>query len=102
VLRGSVPIATVAVPRSLTVIETIRRFQLEHPGVQIDLLHDGARDRVGLVADGEVDVAITPLTRRAGSALRVEPLASTPPVIVCPADHRVGRGTGGGPPRGGR
>jgi DNA-binding transcriptional LysR family regulator len=88
-LRGSVRIATVAVPRSLNVIETVRRFQLEHPGVEIDLLHDGARDLVGLVADGEVDFAITPLTHRTGSALRFEPLTSTPLVIVCPADHRL-------------
>src|SRR4051812_45286911 len=88
-LRGSVRIATVAVPRSLNVIETIRRFQREHPDVAIDLLHDGARDLVGLVADGDVDFAITPLTHRPGPALRFEPLVSTPLVMVCPADHRL-------------
>jgi DNA-binding transcriptional LysR family regulator len=88
-LRGSVRIATVAVPRRLDVIETIRRFQREHPDVEIHLLHDGARDLVGLVADGEVDFAITPLTRRTGPALRFELLARTPLVIVCPASHRL-------------
>jgi DNA-binding transcriptional LysR family regulator len=88
-LRGSVRIATVAVPRDLNVIETIRRFQRKHPDVQIDLLHDGARDLVGLVADGDVDFAITPLTHRTGPALKFEPLVSTPLVIICPADHRL-------------
>jgi len=88
-LRGSVRIATVAVPRRLNVIETIRRFQREHPDVEIDLLHDGARDLVGLVADGEVDFAITPFTHRTGPELRFEPLATTPIAIVCPADHRL-------------
>jgi DNA-binding transcriptional LysR family regulator len=87
--RGSVRIATVAVPRSLDVVETIRRFQVKHPNVEIDLLHDGARDLVGLVADGEVDFAITPLTHRSGPALRFEPLISTPLVIVCPTAHRL-------------
>src|SRR4051794_28827924 len=88
-LRGSVRIATVAVPRSLNVIETIRRFQQEHPDVEVDLLHDGAEDLVGLVADGDVDFAVTPLTHRTSPALRFEPLASTPVVIVCPADHAL-------------
>ena len=86
-LRGSVRIATVAVPRSLDPIEAIRRFQQEHPDVEIDLLHDGARDLVGLVADGDVDFAITPLTHRTRPALRFEPLVSTPVVIFCPAGH---------------
>src|SRR3954447_9363411 len=88
-LRGSVRIATVAVPRSLNVIETIRRFQREHPDVEIDLLHDGARDLLGLVADGDVDFAIPPRPRRTGPALRFELLARTPLVIICPASHRL-------------
>src|SRR4051794_2548588 len=88
-LRGSVRIATVAVPPELNAIHTIHRFQQEHPDVEIHLLHDGARDLVGLVADGDADFAITPLTHRTGPALRFEPLATTPLVIVCPAGHRL-------------
>jgi DNA-binding transcriptional LysR family regulator len=86
-LRGSVRIATVAVPRRLDAMETIRRFREQHPDVEIHLLHDGARDLVGLVADGDVDFAITPLTHRTRPALRFEPLVSTPLVILCSADH---------------
>jgi DNA-binding transcriptional LysR family regulator len=89
VLRGSVRVGTVAVPRRVDVVETIRRFQKLHPGVQVHVLHDGASDLIGLVADGQVDFAVTPLTRRAGPTLRFEPVMSTPLVLACPAGHRL-------------
>jgi DNA-binding transcriptional LysR family regulator len=89
-LRGSVRVATVAAPRSVDVVETIRQFQERHPGVQVYLLYDGARDLVRLVAEGKVDLAITPLTHGTSPALRFEPLLSTPLVAVCPAGHRLG------------
>ena len=89
-LRGSVRIATVAVPRSVDPVVAIRRFQDRHPGVQVHVLHDGARDLVGLVAEGQVDLAITPLTRRTSPALLFEPVVSTPLGVVCPAGHRLG------------
>jgi DNA-binding transcriptional LysR family regulator len=57
--------------------------------VQVHVLHDGATDLIGLVADGKVDFAITPLTHRAGAALRFEPVISTPLVAACPAGHRL-------------
>jgi DNA-binding transcriptional LysR family regulator len=88
-LRGSVRVATVAVPRAVDVFETVRRFREEHPGVEIYVLQDGAREVVGLVAEGEVDFAIAPLIRRAGPALRFEHILSTPVVVLCPADHRL-------------
>jgi DNA-binding transcriptional LysR family regulator len=88
-LRGSVRIATVAVPRSIDVSETIRRFQDEHPGVDVHLVSDCARHVVELVADGQVDFAITPLTLRTSPALRFEPLVRTPLVVACPAGHRL-------------
>jgi DNA-binding transcriptional LysR family regulator len=55
VIRGTVRIATVALPRDLNVMSVLMDFRAAHPGVQVHLLHDGARDLVGLVADGEVD-----------------------------------------------
>jgi DNA-binding transcriptional LysR family regulator len=88
-LSGSVRIATVAVPRSVDVVGTIARFAVEHPGVDVQVLHDGASDLVGLVADGQVDFAVTPLTRRTTPALRFEPLLTTPLVLVCPRGHRL-------------
>ena len=88
-LRGTVRVATVAVPRRVDVVETIRQFQARNPGVQVYLLHDGAKDLVGLVAEGQVDLALTPLTHRTGPALRFEPVLSTPLAVVCPAGHRL-------------
>jgi DNA-binding transcriptional LysR family regulator len=81
-------VATVAVPRDLDVADTILAFQDEHPGVDVHVIHDGARDLVGLVADGQVDFALTPLTRRTTPALRFEPMVSSPLVLICPAGHR--------------
>jgi DNA-binding transcriptional LysR family regulator len=52
-LRGTVRVATVAVPRRVDVVETIRQFQERNPGVQVYLLHDGAKDLVRLVAEGQ-------------------------------------------------
>jgi DNA-binding transcriptional LysR family regulator len=89
-LRGSVRVATVAVPRNMDVVMTIRRFQDQHPGVHVHVLHDGAKDLIGLVADGQVDLAITPLTHRTSPALKFDPLTSTPLAVMCPAGHRLG------------
>jgi DNA-binding transcriptional LysR family regulator len=88
-LHGSVRIATAAMPRSIDVEETIRRFQDQHPGVDVHLVPEGAKDVATLVAEGKVDFAIAPRTRRPGTALRFEPLFSTPLVLLCPAGHRL-------------
>jgi DNA-binding transcriptional LysR family regulator len=88
-LRGSVRIAAVAVPRSLDVTETIRGFQEEHPGVDVHVIPASARNMVELVTGGEVDFAITPRTARTSPALRFEPLMRTPLVVICPTDHRL-------------
>ncbi|CCH87437.1 Transcriptional regulator, LysR-family [Modestobacter italicus] len=88
-LRGSVRIAAMAVPRVVDVVETIRRFQSEHPGVDVHVLPVGAAGVVDLVADGQVDFAIGPRTPRIGPALRFTPLVSTPLTLVCPAGHRL-------------
>src|SRR3954464_12043875 len=76
-LRGSVRVATVAVPRNLDVAETVLSFQDEHPGIDVHVIHDGARDLLGMVADGQVDFALTPLTHRTTPALRFEPVVAT-------------------------
>jgi DNA-binding transcriptional LysR family regulator len=88
-LRGSVRIAAVAMPRRADVGETIRRFQVEHPGVDVQVVPMGARDMTGLVAEGQVDFAITPRVRGTGTSLRFEPLISSPLVLSCPAGHRL-------------
>jgi DNA-binding transcriptional LysR family regulator len=87
--RGTVWVATVPVPRRVDVVETIRSFQNLHPDVRVHVLCDGATDLVELVAAGQVDLAITPLTHSAGPVPRFEPLLSTPLVVVCPARHRL-------------
>jgi DNA-binding transcriptional LysR family regulator len=90
-LRGSVRIATmpVAIPRSVDLIETIRRFQELHPGVHVQVVPTDSKSMVDLVTDGQVDFAITPRVGQVSSTLRFEPLTSTDIVIVCPIGHRL-------------
>jgi DNA-binding transcriptional LysR family regulator len=88
-LRGTVRVATVAVHPALNVLETVRDFRRQHPDVHLHVVHDGAQDLMTLVAQGEVDFAITPLTRRTGPALRFEPVLTTPLVVLCTPSHRL-------------
>ncbi|MGY1805604.1 LysR family transcriptional regulator [Blastococcus sp. SYSU D00922] len=88
-LRGSVRIAAMAVPRVVDVAETIRAFQSAHPGVDVHVLPAGAQGMVDLVTDGQVDFAIGPRTPQLGSALRFTPLISTPLTVMCPNGHRL-------------
>jgi DNA-binding transcriptional LysR family regulator len=89
VLRGCVRIATVAVPRSLDVMATARRFQHDHPDVDVQVVRGGSRQVLDLVTAGEADFGITPVTRRASPSVRFEPLLRTSLVLLCPAGHRL-------------
>ena len=88
-LRGSVRIAAMAVPRVVDVAETIRGFQSVHPGVDVRVLPASAQGTVDLVTDGQVDFAIGPRIPRVGPALRFTSVISTPLTLVCPAGHRL-------------
>nr|WP_246324577.1 LysR family transcriptional regulator [Petropleomorpha daqingensis] len=88
-LRGSVRIAVLALPRAIDVAETIHRFQSEHPGVDVHVLPAPAQRMPDLVAEGQVDFAIGPRIPRLGPGIRFTPLISTPLSLVCPAGHRL-------------
>jgi DNA-binding transcriptional LysR family regulator len=88
-VRGSVRIAAVAMPRKVDVGETIRLFQAEHPGVEVHVAPVSARDMIDLVTEGQVDFAITPRIDGTSPTLRFQPLVGTPLVLVCPAGHRL-------------
>jgi DNA-binding transcriptional LysR family regulator len=85
-LRGRVRVATVALPRQLDLVEVVCAFRRDHPGVAVHLLHDGARNLVQLVLDGEVDLAVTPLAGPEQNLSFVS-LLSTPVVAICRVDH---------------
>src|SRR3712207_1161763 len=61
-VRGSVCIAAMAVPRVVDLADTIREFQSGHPEVEVHVLPAGAQGMVDLVTDGQVDFAIGPRT----------------------------------------
>jgi DNA-binding transcriptional LysR family regulator len=88
-LRGTVRIAVVATPRLGDVVETLHRFQEEHPGVHVQAIPTDARNMAAQVTDGQVDFAITPRPDRTTPGLCFEPLMSTPLVLACPAGHRL-------------
>jgi DNA-binding transcriptional LysR family regulator len=87
-LRGSVRVATVALPRELDLSETISGFRAEHPGVDLRVVPAGAQQAVQLVAEGEAHFALAPLPPQ-GRTLRFESLCSSPLVALCPAGHRL-------------
>jgi DNA-binding transcriptional LysR family regulator len=87
-LRGSVRIAAVAMPRSFDLAEAIRDFRDQHPGVDVHVIPVGGKHMTDLVADGAVDFAITPRVPRASPALRFDPLLRTPLVAMVPTGHR--------------
>jgi DNA-binding transcriptional LysR family regulator len=79
VLGGSVRIATVPVPKRVDILQTIRDFHEHHPGVDIHVVHDGAKDMLELVADSRVDFAVTPPTVPMSPTLRYKQLLSSCP-----------------------
>jgi DNA-binding transcriptional LysR family regulator len=91
-LRGSVRVATVPLPRELDMSQTISEFRTEHPGVDLHVVPSGTQGAVQLVAEGEADFAIAPLPPEAGRTLRFDMLYSTPLVALCPAGHRLAGG----------
>ncbi len=88
-LRGTVRIASVFVPRSIDMVETIRRFGNQHPNVEVRIVPADPKTMVNLVADGHVDFAVTPRLERTNTPLCFEPLVSSPLMIACPLDHRL-------------
>ena len=88
-LRGSVRVATVPLPRELDMSPTISAFRAEHPDVDVRVVPAATQGAVQLVADGLADFAIAPLPPQASRTLRFETLYSTPLVAVCPVGHRL-------------
>jgi DNA-binding transcriptional LysR family regulator len=88
-LRGTVRVAAVTMPRNIDVIDTICRFQEEHPGVEVRVQLADRKSMVELVADGQVDFALTPREERSGAALCFQSLVRSPLVLICPAGHRL-------------
>jgi DNA-binding transcriptional LysR family regulator len=77
------------VPQNLDLGPTIRRFRHEHPAVEVRLIPADARSMMALVADGEVDFALTPATSDMGPRLLFHTLVCTELAVVCRADHRL-------------
>jgi DNA-binding transcriptional LysR family regulator len=82
-------VAVVVTPRMFDVAETLKRFQEEHPDVQVHAVAADVRNMADLVSDGDVDFAVTPRMHRMSRALRFEPLVSSPLALLCPAGHRL-------------
>lgn len=88
-LRGTVRIAVLAVPPALDLVDLITRFHARHPGVHLQVIPAGAESMVDLVADGEVDFAITPRSGRISKALQFRSLISSSLAVLCPRGHRL-------------
>jgi DNA-binding transcriptional LysR family regulator len=93
-LRGTVRIATMAagMPHALDICEAVGRFRAAHPGVEVQILAADARSMIDLVADGQVDFAVTPRTDSMSPTLHFEQLMRTQLSLICPAGHRLAGG----------
>jgi DNA-binding transcriptional LysR family regulator len=91
-LRGSVRVATVPLPRELDLSRTISGFRTAHPGVDLHVVPSGAQEAVQLVVEGDADFAVAPLPPQPGRPLRFTRLTSTPLVGLCPTGHRLSGG----------
>ena len=89
--QGTVRIACMpaGVPGNLDLGPTIRLFRREHPAVEVRLVPADARSMMTLVADGDVDFALTPATSDMGPRLSFHTLVCTELAVVCPPDHRL-------------
>jgi DNA-binding transcriptional LysR family regulator len=90
-LHGTVRIACLpsAVPEEVDFGRTIRRFNQKYPGVDVKVLPAPAPTMVDMVAEGQVDFAITPWIEDRTPRLSFQSLIRTHLALVCPADHRL-------------
>jgi DNA-binding transcriptional LysR family regulator len=65
---------------------TVHRLQHDHPDVDVQVVRDGGRRVLQVVTDGQADLGITPVTARARSSVRLEPMVSAPLALICIAD----------------
>jgi DNA-binding transcriptional LysR family regulator len=98
-LRGTVRIAVLGVPPTLDLIAMITAFHERHPGVQLQVIPTDAKSMVDLVADGEVDFAITRRSGRICKSLHFQSLISSSLAVLCPRGHWLAGARGVDPTR---
>lgn len=88
-LRGTVRVAAVPMPKGLDILDTIGRFHERHPDVEVQVIPADAKSMADLVADGKLDFAVTPRPEPLHKAVRFQALTATPLGLLCPANHRL-------------
>lgn len=89
-LHGTVRIACMpSLPPSIDLGRTIRWFNEKYPDVEIQVLPAIAATMVKLVAEGQVDFAVTPWVEGRSPNLRFQPLVCTKLALACPSGHRL-------------
>jgi DNA-binding transcriptional LysR family regulator len=89
-VRGTVTVGTMTAVGLVDVPALLGRFHAEHPAVTLRLRMSTTTGSAGLASAllaGELDLAFLSLPGRPPSGLRWRELASTPIVLVVPADH---------------
>ncbi|MCU1667900.1 MAG: Transcriptional regulator, LysR-family [Blastococcus sp.] len=90
-LHGTVRIACLpsSLPVAFDIGRTIRLFNQKYPGVEVKVVRAGAPAMVGMVAEGQVDFAVTPSVEGKLGKLSFQSLIRTELGLVCPAEHRL-------------
>jgi DNA-binding transcriptional LysR family regulator len=91
-VRGTLTVGTMTSVGLVDVPALLGRFHAEHPAVTLRLRMStttGSAGLAGALLAGELDLAFLSLPGRPPSGLRWRELASTPIVLVVPADHAL-------------
>lgn len=75
-------------------VQAVEDLGARHPDQRITLTHYGLKTITNLVADEEVDVALTPVSLPLVDGLNHIPLGSTPLALICSTSHHLAGATG--------
>lgn len=87
-------VANTFVSPGLEVELAVQDLAALHPDQHVSITHHGLRTVSGLVADGEVDVAFTPVQLPLPGGLKYIPLRSVTFALICSVEHRLAGATG--------
>lgn len=91
---GTVRMGVMTSVRLIDVPDVLGRLRHTHPGITVSLRvsPDGSTGLAERLVAGEFDVALVALPSPPSDAVRLEPIASSPIVLVVPATHRLAGG----------
>jgi DNA-binding transcriptional LysR family regulator len=86
-LRGSLAIGSMQCLNVVHLPTVLAGFVAAHPGLEIQLTHDGSGNLIDQVRGGQLDLAFVSRPARAAEDIVLTPLSAEPLVLACAPDH---------------